>query len=104
MSPERARHTHLAAALVPALVSAAAFGLSGSLARSLLDLGWSPATVVAVRVGGAFLVLLVPCLLLLRRIGLPSLSQVARMVGFGVAAVGLAQRRRSQPSALPGSA
>ena len=91
MSPERARHTHLAAALVPALVSAAAFGLSGSLARSLLDLGWSPATVVAVRVGGAFLVLLVPCLLLLRRIGLPSLSQVARMVGFGVAAVGLAQ-------------
>jgi drug/metabolite transporter (DMT)-like permease len=91
MSPERARQTHLAAALVPALVSAAAFGLSGSLARSLLDLGWSPGTVVAVRVGGAFLVLLVPCLLLLRRIGLPSRGQVARMVGFGVAAVGLAQ-------------
>src|SRR5829696_5818281 len=91
MAPERGRQTQLAAALVPAVVSAAAFGLSGSLARSLLDLGWSPATVVAVRVGVAFLVLLVPCLLLLRRIGLPSGSQAARMVGFGVTAVGLAQ-------------
>jgi drug/metabolite transporter (DMT)-like permease len=91
MAPERAARPQLAAAVVPAVVSAAAFGLSGSLARSLLDLGWSPATVVAVRVGGAFLVLLVPCLLLLRRIGLPSLGQAGRMVGFGVAAVGLAQ-------------
>ena len=44
--------------LVLALVSASSFGLSGSLARSLLDLGWSPAAVVATRVGGAFLVLL----------------------------------------------
>ena len=91
IEPERATQTQLATALVPAVVSAAAFGLSGSLARSLLDLGWSPATVVAVRVGGAFLVLLVPCLLLLRRIGLPSGGQAARMGGFGVAAVGLAQ-------------
>ena len=36
-------------ALGIALASAAAFGLSGSLARSLLDLGWSPAAVVGVR-------------------------------------------------------
>ena len=53
--------------LVLALVSASSFGLSGSLARSLLDLGWSPAAVVATRVGGAFLILLIPTLLLLRR-------------------------------------
>ena len=74
-----------------ALISAAGFGLSGSLARSLLDLGWSPAAVVAVRVGGAFLVLLVPCLILLRRTGLPTSRQSARLVAYGVVAVALAQ-------------
>jgi drug/metabolite transporter (DMT)-like permease len=77
--------------LVFALVSAAAFGLSGSLARSLLDLGWSPAAVVGVRIGGAFVVLLVPCLLLLRRTGLPSSRQSTRLVAYGVVAVALAQ-------------
>jgi drug/metabolite transporter (DMT)-like permease len=74
-----------------ALISAAGFGLSGSLARSLLDLGWSPAAVVAVRVGGAFLVLLVPCLILLRREGLPTSRQSTRLVAYGVVAVALAQ-------------
>jgi drug/metabolite transporter (DMT)-like permease len=77
--------------LVFALISAAGFGLSGSLARSLLDLGWSPAAVVAVRVGGAFVVLLVPCLLLLRRTGLPTSRQSARLLAYGVVAVAVAQ-------------
>src|SRR5215203_1642924 len=77
--------------LVLALVSASSFGLSGSLARSLLDLGWSPAAVVATRVGGAFLVLLIPTLLLLRRIGLPTRGQSARMLAYGVVAIALAQ-------------
>ena len=77
--------------LVFALISAAAFGLSGSLARSLLDLGWSPAAVVAVRVIGAFVVLLVPCLLLLRRTGLPTSRQSTRLLAYGVVAVALAQ-------------
>jgi drug/metabolite transporter (DMT)-like permease len=77
--------------LVFALISAAGFGLSGSLARSLLDLGWSPAAVVAVRVGGAFLVLLVPCLLLLRRTGLPTSRQSTKLVAYGVVAVAVAQ-------------
>jgi drug/metabolite transporter (DMT)-like permease len=77
--------------LVLALVSASSFGLSGSLARSLLDLGWSPAAVVATRVGGAFLVLLIPTLLLLRRIGLPTKGQSARMLAYGVVAIALAQ-------------
>lgn len=74
-----------------ALVSAAAFGLSGSLAACLLVTGWSPAAVVAARVGGAFLVLLIPCLLLLRRIGLPSARTTGRMVAYGVVAVAGAQ-------------
>src|SRR6185312_4611385 len=74
-----------------ALVSASSFGLSGSLARSLLDLGWTPAAVVATRVGGAFLVLLIPCLFLLRRIGLPPGRQGARILAYGAVAIALAQ-------------
>ncbi len=77
--------------LAIALLSAASFGLSGSLARSLLDLGWTPAAVVAVRISGAFVLLLVPCLVLLRRSGLPSLRQTGRMAVYGVVAVALAQ-------------
>jgi drug/metabolite transporter (DMT)-like permease len=79
------------AGLALALVSASSFGLSGSLARSLLDLGWSPAAVVATRVGGAFLILLIPCLALLRRIGLPTRGQALRMLAYGVVAIALAQ-------------
>jgi drug/metabolite transporter (DMT)-like permease len=77
--------------LLFALISAAAFGLSGSLARSLIDLGWSPAAVVAVRIGGAFLVLLVPTLVLLRRTRRPTSRQSVRVVGYGIAAVAMAQ-------------
>ena len=77
--------------LVMALVSASSFGLSGSLARSLFDVGWSPTAVVATRVGGAFLILLLPSLLLLRRIGLPTGRQSARMLAYGVVAIALAQ-------------
>jgi drug/metabolite transporter (DMT)-like permease len=80
-----------AGGLVLALVSASFFGLSGSLARSLMDLGWSPAAVVATRVGGAFLILLIPSLLLLRRIGLPTGRQAGRMLAYGVVAIALAQ-------------
>jgi drug/metabolite transporter (DMT)-like permease len=74
-----------------ALCSAAAFALSGSLASSLLVTGWSPAAVVAARVGGAFLALLIPCLLLLRRVGLPTGRATGRMVVYGVVAVAGAQ-------------
>ena len=74
-----------------ALCSAAAFALSGSLASSLLVTGWSPAAVVAARVGGAFLALLLPCLLLLRRVGLPTGRATGRMIAYGVVAVAGAQ-------------
>jgi drug/metabolite transporter (DMT)-like permease len=80
-----------AGGLALALTSATSFGLSGSLARSLLDLGWSPAAVVATRVGGAFLVLLIPCLFLLRRMGLPTGRQGARILAYGAVAIALAQ-------------
>jgi drug/metabolite transporter (DMT)-like permease len=49
-----------------ALVSAAAFGTSGALAKSLLESGWTPGAAVVGRIGGAALVLAVPALLALR--------------------------------------
>ncbi|QIX27410.1 DMT family transporter [Nocardioides sp. JQ2195] len=52
--------------LIFALASAASFGLSGSLARGLLDSGWSAGAAVTVRIGLAALVLLVPALVVLR--------------------------------------
>lgn len=44
------------AGLALAVASAASFGLSGSLARGLIDAGWSPGTVVLARVAIAALV------------------------------------------------
>lgn len=70
-----------------ALVSAAAFGLAGPLASPLLTSGWSPAAVVIARVGGASLALLIPCLMLIRRIGLPTGSTTRRLIGYGIIAV-----------------
>lgn len=49
-----------------ALVSAASFGLSGALARGLLDAGWSAGAAVTARIGLAAVVLLVPGVLALR--------------------------------------
>lgn len=56
----------VASGLSLALVSAGSFGLSGSLARGLMDLGWSAGAATLTRVGIAALVLLVPGLLALR--------------------------------------
>jgi drug/metabolite transporter (DMT)-like permease len=49
-----------------ALVSAAAFGGSGALAKSLFETGWSSGAAVTVRLGGAALALLIPSVLVLR--------------------------------------
>src|SRR3954453_22596277 len=43
----------LRAGLLLALVSAVSFGLSGSLARGLIDVGWSPSAVVLARLAVA---------------------------------------------------
>ena len=55
-----------AAGLLLALASAASFGMSGALARGLLDTGWSAGAAVTVRTVLAAVVLLVPGLLALR--------------------------------------
>src|SRR4051794_34247672 len=46
----------LRAGLLLAMVSAVSFGLSGSLARGLIDVGWSPGAVVLARIAVAALV------------------------------------------------
>ena len=52
--------------LALAIISAATFGTSGSLAKGLLDTGWSPLAAVTWRVGVAALLLLVPAALMMR--------------------------------------
>ena len=58
--------SRLASGLTLALISAASFGLSGPLARGLIDTGWSPGAVVLARVGIAAVVVLPLGLLALR--------------------------------------
>jgi len=49
-----------------ALLSAACFSAAGVFGKPLLDAGWSPGAAIAVRIGGAVLVLAVPAALSLR--------------------------------------
>ncbi|HEY1133987.1 MAG TPA: EamA family transporter [Nocardioides sp.] len=56
----------LGAGLLLALVSASAFGLSGSLARGLLDAGWTAGAAVTARITLAALVLAIPAALAMR--------------------------------------
>ena len=54
-----------ASGILIALLSSSVFGLSGSFAKSLMEAGWTPATAVAFRMGGAAAVLLIPALVAL---------------------------------------
>ena len=76
--------------LAIAVVSAAAFGTSGSFAASLLATGWSPGAAVTTRVGIATLVLAVPALLSLRS-ARPSARALPGVLVYGVLAVAGAQ-------------
>jgi len=51
-----ARSSRTVTGLLLALLSAVTFGLSGALARGLLDTGWTPGSVVLVRIGLAAVV------------------------------------------------
>jgi drug/metabolite transporter (DMT)-like permease len=77
--------------LLIALVSAATFATSGPFAKSLLDTGWTPGSVVLLRIAGAALVLLVPTVRALG--GRWSLLRHGwgQIVAFGVAAVAVPQ-------------
>lgn len=67
-----------------ALISAAAFGTSGAFAKPLLASGWSAGAVVAVRLGLAAAVLLVPGLLALRGRWRLLLDHWAPLLCYGV--------------------
>ncbi|WP_084106027.1 DMT family transporter [Demequina sp. NBRC 110056] len=62
----RVSDSRLASGLVFAMVSAASFGMSGSLARGLMDAGWTAGAATLVRVAIAALVLAVPGALAMR--------------------------------------
>jgi len=80
-----------AAGLWFAVLSAASFGLSGSLASGLMDAGWSAGGAVVVRVGVAALVLLAPAWVALRRRWRLLLAEARTVVAYGVVAVAGAQ-------------
>lgn len=86
-----AAKTAAGAGLLFALLSAASFGLSGSLARSLIDAGWTPGAAVTVRILGAVLVLVVPAWLSLRGRWHLLRENAGFVTAYGVAAVATAQ-------------
>ncbi|TPW73050.1 DMT family transporter [Schumannella sp. 10F1B-5-1] len=65
-------------ALLIATASALSFGTSGTIAKPLLEAGWSPPAVVFLRILGAALALLVPALVVLHR-G-PGLAEGFRLI------------------------
>ena len=81
------RRARLGVGVGLALVSAASFGLSGTVARGLLEAGWSPGAAVTARIWLGALVLLVPGLLALRgRFGLLR-RRLPLVATYGVLAV-----------------
>ena len=91
-APATGSRTVLASpALMLALVSAAAFALSGPFAKSLFDVGWSPGAAVAVRIGGAAAVLLIPVIITLVRCWPKVKGSLGRIAIYGVVPIALCQ-------------
>jgi drug/metabolite transporter (DMT)-like permease len=74
-----------------ALVSAATFGLAGTLARALMDAGWSPGSAAVVRIGLSAAILFVPGLVALRGRWELVRRGAGLILMYGVAAVAGAQ-------------
>jgi drug/metabolite transporter (DMT)-like permease len=77
--------------LMWSVLAAVTFGFSGTLARPLLDSGWSPAAVVLVRVTVAATVLLIPTLRALRGRWHLLRSEAALVVAYGLIVVAFTQ-------------
>lgn len=91
-TPTAGSRTVLASpALLLALISAAAFALSGPFAKSLFDVGWSPGAAVAVRIGGAAVVLLIPVIITLVRRWSKVKGSLGRIAIYGVVPIALCQ-------------
>jgi drug/metabolite transporter (DMT)-like permease len=74
-----------------AVLSAAAFGTSGSFATALIQSGWTPAAAVTTRIAVAAAVLTIPCLVILRGRYLALALAWRNITGYGVVAVAGAQ-------------
>jgi len=74
-----------------AVLSAASFGLSGSLASGLMDAGWSAGGAVVARVGVAAVVLLGPAWIALDGRWALLRANAGTVIGYGVVAVAGAQ-------------
>ena len=86
-------------AWVSRLLAAASFGLSGSLAKGMLEAGWSPGAAVTVRIGLAAMVLAIPAMISLRGRRRLLRGNWRLIIVYGLVAVagcqlGLLQRRR----------
>ena len=79
--------TRLASGLGLAVLSASSFGLSGSLARGLMDAGWSSAAAVVVRILLAAAVLMPVALLQMRGRWLLLVRNLRLVAGYGLVAV-----------------
>src|SRR3954467_10110211 len=77
--------------ILVALLSAAAFGTAGPFAKSLLDAGWTPGSVVFLRIVGAAMLLLIPTLRALGGRWHLLRSGWRQILAYGVAAVAVPQ-------------
>lgn len=87
------QNTRFTSGLILAVTSATTFGLSGTIAKSLLDTGWSAGAAVTVRISIAALILLIPALIAMS--GSFRLLRHRRVLGamvvYGVIAVAVPQ-------------
>lgn len=70
-----------------ALLSAAAFGSSGPMAKALIDAGWTAGAVVLVRLGGAAVILVIAAAVALRGRWHPSAAGLRTILLYGVVAM-----------------
>lgn len=74
-----------------ALVSAAAFGFSGTFAKSLFESGWSSGAAVLGRIGGAAVVMLIPVIIVLVRRWASVRGSILRIALYGMVPIALCQ-------------
>ncbi len=91
MGTEPGKHAQGGAGLALALLSAAAFGTSGTFAAALIAAGWSPGAAVLARIAVAALILTVPAVLRLRGQWALLRRSAGRIAAYGLLAVAAAQ-------------
>ena len=91
MGTEPGKHAQGGAGLALALLSAAAFGTSGTFAAALIAAGWTPGAAVLARIAVAALILTVPAVLRLRGQWALLRRSAGRITAYGLLAVAAAQ-------------